>query len=127
MTESLSCHLRYNPTLMMNIETLPMQEIARFCRKWQIVELSLFGSVLRADFNPESDVDVLATFGHQCIWGLFDHVQMQQELQSLFGRNVDLISRRALDYSQNRILQAEILSTVKVIYRAAEMSHAEKG
>jgi predicted nucleotidyltransferase len=112
---------------MMNIETLPMQEIARFCRKWQIVELSLFGSVLRADFNPESDVDVLAAFSHQSERGLFDHVQMQQELQSLLGRRVDLISRRALDYSQNRILQTEILNTAKVIYRAAEMSHAEKG
>lgn len=127
MTADHLLRLRYNPTLMMNIETLPMQEIARFCRKWQIVELSLFGSVLRADFNPESDVDVLAAFSPQSVWGLFDHVQMQQELQSLLGRNVDLISRRALDYSQNQILQTEILNTAKVIYRAAEMSHAKKG
>ena len=112
---------------MMNLEILPMQDIARFCRKWQIVELSLFGSVLRGDFNPASDVDVLAAFSQQSVWGLFDHVQMQQELQSLLGRNVDLISRRALDYSQNQILQTEILNTAKVIFREAEMSHAEKG
>ena len=108
----------------MDLGTLPMQDIARFCRKWQIVELSLFGSVLRGDFDAESDLDVLITFNPQRAWGLFEHVQMQQELQTLLGRKVDLISRRALNYSQNRILQNEILKTAKVIF--TEETHAEK-
>jgi len=82
------------------LESLPMQDIDRFCQRWQILELSLFGSVLREDFNPDSDVDMLVTFSDNSDWSLFDHVQMQQELQALLDRKVDLISRRALAHSK---------------------------
>jgi len=103
-----------------------MQDIARFCQRWQILELSLFGSVLREDFNPDSDVDVLVTFSDNSEWGLFDHVQMQQELQALLDRKVDLISRRALAHTQNQLLREEILKTTKVIFTQREETYAEK-
>jgi len=103
-----------------------MQDIARFCKRWQILELSLFGSVLREDFNPDSDVDVLVTFSDNSEWGLFDHVQMQQELQALLDRKVDLISRRALAHTQNQLLREEILKTTKVIFTQREETYAEE-
>ena len=108
------------------LESLHMQDINRFCQRWQILELSLFGSVLREDFNPDSDVDVLVTFSDNSDWGLFDHVQMQQELQALLDRKVDLISRRALAQTQNQLLREKILKTVKVIFTQREETYAEE-
>jgi len=108
------------------LESLPMQDIDRFCQRWQILELSLFGSVLREDFNPDSDVDMLVTFSDNSDWSLFDHVQMQQELQALLDRKVDLISRRALAHTQNQLLREEILKTAKVIFTQREETYAEK-
>jgi predicted nucleotidyltransferase len=108
------------------VETLPMKDIARFCRNWQICEFSLFGSALRDDFGPESDLDILITFNESSEWGLLDHVQMQLDLQSLLGRKVDLISQRAVAQSQNQILREEILRTAKIIFSDREGVHAER-
>ena len=63
----------------MKIE-IPKEKIADFCRKWKIVELSLFGSVLRDDFRPNSDVDLLVTFSPDAEWSLLDHMAMEEEL-----------------------------------------------
>jgi len=103
-----------------------MQDIAQFCRRWLIRELSLFGSALRDDFKPESDVDVLVTFSEDSEWGLFDHVRMQQELQTLLDRKVDLISRRALLHTRNQLLREEILKTAKTIFSQGEETYAER-
>ncbi len=108
------------------LEALPMADISRFCHKWQVHELALFGSALREDFRSESDVDVLVTFDEKSQWGLFDHVQMQQELEALLGRKVDLISRRALDQTQNELLRDEILGSAKVIFSHDEDTHAKR-
>lgn len=89
--------------------------IAAFCRAWNIRELSLFGSVLREDFRPDSDVDVLVTFGERADWSLMDLVTMRDELAILFGHEVDLIERRAL---RNPFRRHEILSHHEVIYAA---------
>jgi uncharacterized protein len=105
---------------------LPFSSLADFCRRWKIRELALFGSALRKDFKAESDVDLLATFSETSDWGLLDHVQMQQELQALLGRKVDLISKRALAQSQNPILPAEILNTAQVIYSEHEAADAKR-
>lgn len=102
-----------------------MDDISRFCQEWRIVDLSLFGSVLREDFTSESDLDLLATFEAGSEWGLFDHVQMQQELERLLGRKVDLISRRALDQTQNPLLRDEILRTAQVIFRHTQYTYAK--
>ena len=89
-----------------------------FCRNWRIDELALFGSVLRADFQADSDVDVLVTFAQDANWGLWDHARMEDELAQLFGRNVDLVSRRAVEASPNWIRRRAILSSAERIYAA---------
>ena len=93
-------------------------QIAGFCRRWQISELALFGSVLRDDFGPGSDVDVLVTFVPDTKWSLLDHVRMEQELAGLLGCRVDLLTKRAVERSPNWMLRREILSTAEVIYDA---------
>lgn len=94
------------------------EQITEFCRRWEITELALFGSVLRDDFRPDSDVDVLVTFAPSADWSLLDHVRMEQELAALLGREVNLVSRRAIDRSQNWMRRREILRTAQVVYAA---------
>lgn len=98
---------------------IPKEKIADFCRRWKITEVALFGSVLREDFSPESDVDVLVSFAPDARWSLLDHVEMQDELKIIFGRNVDLISKRGIERSRNPIRRKEILESAEVIYAAA--------
>jgi predicted nucleotidyltransferase len=97
---------------------LPQAEISEFCRRWQIAELALFGSVLRNDFGSESDLDVLVTFAPEANWGLLDHSRMKQELVALLGRKVDLLTRKAVERSRNWLRRREILSTAQVVYAA---------
>jgi len=91
-------------------------KISDFCRRWKITEFALFGSILRDDFRPDSDIDVLVTFAPDAGWSLFDHVTMQDELKVIFGRKVDLVSRRGVERSQNYIRRKAILSSAQVIY-----------
>jgi predicted nucleotidyltransferase len=92
--------------------------IAEFCRRWNVVELSLFGSVLRDDFRPDSDVDVLVTFGPDARWTLFDMVHMQDELSEIFGRTMDLVDRRSVERSENYIRRKHILNSLERLYVA---------
>ena len=102
---------------MAAIQTLALyNKIVAFCNRWKVIEFALFGSALRDDFSPESDVDALVSFAPDSNWGLFEHVQMSQELKSIFARDVDLITRRALAQSRNTLLRSEILSTAKVVF-----------
>ncbi|MEG3844567.1 nucleotidyltransferase domain-containing protein [Microcoleus sp. herbarium14] len=80
---------------------LPIDQITKLCQHWQIIELSLFGSILRDDFHAESDIDILVAFAPTANWGLFDHAQMQEELETLLSRPVALISKRVIDRSSN--------------------------
>jgi predicted nucleotidyltransferase len=98
-----------------NIE-LPRNSIQRFCHKWQIAELALFGSVLRDDFRPDSDLDVLVTFEPETMWTIPDLITMQQELERLVNRKVDLIEKSAIESSHNWIRRQEILNTSQVFY-----------
>lgn len=98
---------------------IPQDEIADFCRRWKITELALFGSVLREDFGPKSDVDVLVQFTPNPGWSIFDHLHMEEELEAVFGRNVDLVSRQAIEESHNPIRRKVILESAKVIYVSA--------
>ena len=97
---------------------LPLQQVAAFCKKWKIVELSVFGSVLRDDFGPDSDLDFLATFSPEADWSLLDHAQMEIELIDLLGREVDLLTRRAVEQSRNPMRRREILTSARTIYAA---------
>jgi predicted nucleotidyltransferase len=99
---------------------LPTDAIRQFCRRWKIRELALFGSVLRTDFRPDSDVDVLVTFTEDADWGLLAHIQMQQELATLLHRPIDLISRRALEQSPNWVRREAILNTAQMIVSTDE-------
>jgi predicted nucleotidyltransferase len=94
---------------------MPMDKIEAFCRKWKIRELSLFGSVLRDDFGPDSDVDVLVSFEADAPWDLFHLVEMRDELMALFGRDVDLVEKEGL---RNPFRRRTILDTREVIYAA---------
>ena len=94
---------------------IPMDKIRDFCQRWKIVEFSLFGSVLRDDFGPDSDVDGLVTFAPDSRHGLFDVVHTQDELESLLGRKVDLVQEEGL---VNPFRRHEILRTRELIYAA---------
>ncbi len=93
--------------------------VASFCRQWQISELALFGSILRGDFGPGSDLDVLVTFAPDTRWSLLDHIQMEKELENLLNCPVDLLTKQAVERSSNWLLRREILGTAEVIYDAA--------
>lgn len=106
---------------MVAVQTLvSARKIAAFCKRWKVVEFALFGSVVRGDFSPQSDIDALVSFAPHSQWGLFDHIRMKQELKELFGRDVDLVTRRALEQSRNPLLRSEILDTAKVLYSEHE-------
>jgi predicted nucleotidyltransferase len=97
---------------------IPREKIAEFCDRWKITELALFGSVLRDDFRPDSDVDVLVTFAPEAEWSLFDHVTMEEELSSILDRKVDLVSRRGIERSRNWIRRKAILEAAEPFYVA---------
>jgi hypothetical protein len=93
-------------------------QIADFCRRWKIKEIALFGSALRGDGRPDSDIDFLVTFAPDANWGILDHFQMEEELEKLLGRKVDVVSRLAIERSHNWIRKQEILSTARTLYAA---------
>lgn len=97
---------------------LPQEAIAAFCRKWRIVEFALFGSVLRDDFRPDSDVDVMVVFEPDVRWDFEHALEMTQELENLFGRKVDLVEKRLIEQSENYIRRKHILSHMESIYVA---------
>lgn len=94
---------------------IPREKIAEFCRRRHIRKLSLFGSVLRDDFRPDSDVDVLVEFAPEARHSLFDFVHIQNELGTLFGHQVDLVDRAGL---RNPFRRYEILRTQQVIFES---------
>jgi predicted nucleotidyltransferase len=96
----------------------PRERVEAFCRRWRICELAVFGSVLRADFDPESDIDVLVSFEHDAEWSLLDHHRIEAELAALLGRGVDLITRSAVERSKNWIRRQAILESSRSVYAA---------
>ena len=97
------------PRAQSNI-AIPQDQITDFCRRWNVADFALFGSVLRDDFRPDSDVDVLVSFAPDARWSLFDFVDMQLELSAIFGRNVDLVERSGL---HNPFMRHEILNSLE--------------
>ncbi len=96
----------------------PEEQIEEFCRRWNIRTLALFGSVLRDDFRPDSDVDVLFTYDDDAGLSGFDLVDMEDELSRILGRKVDLVSRRAIEESRNWIRRESILGNAEIVYEA---------
>jgi len=102
--------------------TLTDEQIKLFCQKWQVTELALFGSVLRADFNAQSDVDILVTFAPEIKRSLFDLMHMAEELEPLLGRKVDILTKKSVQRSHNWLRKQHILTNSEVIYEEVVIS-----
>jgi len=94
---------------------IPEERVREFCGRWRVAELSVFGSALRDDFRPDSDVDLLVTFANDAQWSLYDWVDMIAELREIFGREVDLLSSHSL---RNPFRRHEILKARETLYAA---------
>lgn len=99
---------------MIHIE-IPHDKISNFCHRWNVIEFALFGSVLREDFDFNSDIDVLVSFADEAQISLFDIAQMQIELQEIFSRPVDILEKAAL---RNPFRKRHILATAQVVYES---------
>ena len=104
-------------TLKPHIE-IDREKLETFCRRWKITELALFGSVLRDDFRPDSDVDVLVTFAPDADVSLWDVLDAEEELKQMLGRDVDLVLRTTVERSRNYIRRRNILSSARPFYVA---------
>lgn len=102
--------------MMIKAIKLPMEKIAGFCHKWQVIEFALFGSVLRDDFRPDSDIDVMVQFHPDAHPTFHTLDQMEAELKTIFDRDIDLITRQGIESSRNYLRRQEILSSAQVIY-----------
>lgn len=96
---------------------LPARDIAAYCKKWRVAKLEIFGSALREDFGDGSDVDFLYTLapGVRIGWEI---AEMQDELSSIVGRPVDLVSRSGIERSENWIRRPAILESARAVYEA---------
>jgi uncharacterized protein len=97
---------------------LPMAQIKELCDRWQIIEFALFGSVLRDDFKPTSDIDVLITFAPNARKGLLTLARIKHELEELLGREVDIVTKKSLEQSHNTSRSHNILQSAQVLYVA---------
>jgi hypothetical protein len=95
--------------------SLPKEKIESFCHRWKIVEFALFGSVLRDDYGPQSDLDILVSFSKEADWDLYDWIDMIQELKEIFGREVDLVEKSSL---RNPFRRHSILANREIVYAA---------
>lgn len=96
--------------------TIPQPQLEQFCQNWNVIELSLFGSILRDDFRPDSDIDILIQF-HPDAHPRFSTLdQMETELMQIFDRDIDLITRNSIETSLNYLRRHEILSSAQTIY-----------
>lgn len=92
------------------------EQLQEFCQRWKIAELAVFGSVLRDDFRPDSDVDFLVKFSPDIKIGLFELYEIEEELKTLVGRPIDLVFKNSIEKSHNWIRRKNILDTAEVIY-----------
>lgn len=95
---------------------LPYDAIVEFCRRWKITRLEVFGSILREDFGPRSDIDFLVTFDPAARLSLFDLVDAEDELSAIVGRPVDLVERGPIEQSRNWMRRRMILGSAEMIY-----------
>lgn len=106
-------HGSVKPALFKKRISFDAKKIAAFCKRWKISEFSFFGSVIREDFRPDSDVDVLVSFQPNSGWSLLDLIKMQEELEAMFQRKVDLVEKEAL---RNPYRRHSILSGREIVH-----------
>ncbi len=104
------------PDRYQNLKIQPVQ-LQEICQQWQIVELALFGSVLRDDFDSESDIDILVSFAKEAKVSFFALEAIEEQLSKLFNRPVDLVTKQAIEQSHNWIRKQNILGNSSVIYQ----------
>jgi hypothetical protein len=97
---------------------IPSEALPEFCRRRGIMRLSVFGSVLRDDFRPDSDLDLLVEYEPGTRHDLWDHYFMCEELRKILGHRIDLINREALERSANPFRRRAILESAEPIYVA---------
>lgn len=95
---------------------LSPETLEEFCTRHQIVELALFGSAVRGELEPESDIDFLVTYAPERKFRPWGYIPEVDEMETLLGRKVDWLFRSAVEYSRNPIFRKDVLSTAKVIY-----------
>ena len=105
-------------TLVARNLAMPLETLAAFARRWRLAEFSLFGSVLREDFTPASDVDVLISLPTGVSLTFTDYFKMKDELEGIIGREVDLIDRSAITQSHNWLRRKYIFDSAQVVYTA---------
>jgi predicted nucleotidyltransferase len=105
----------------LGLDELRERRLAEICDRWQVAKLELFGSALRPDFAPNSDVDLLVTFQEGADWGLLDHAALEEDLANLLGRPVDVVTRRSVERSANTARRDAILRSAVVLLT---ISHA---
>jgi uncharacterized protein len=93
---------------------IPLEALASLCSRYQVRELALFGSVLRDDFREDSDIDILVEYEPDAQVGLYEHFDLQRDLEQLLGRKVDLVSKRGL----NVVIRDDVLRSSQVLYAA---------
>jgi len=93
---------------------VPQPEIAEICRRYDVKELAVFGSGARGEMRPDSDIDLLVDFLPEARVSLLRHAAAERELTALLGRNVDLVSKRAL----RDAVRDEVLPQARIIYAA---------
>jgi len=93
--------------------SLPKEKIEEFCLRWKIAEFSLFGSVLRDNFDLDSDIDILVSLSEDADLDLYDWVTMIEELEKIFEREVDLVEKSTL---RNPFRRHAILTNREIIY-----------
>jgi uncharacterized protein len=107
-----------NPDVIENRLGVTSSTLAEFCHRWHITEMALFGSMLRDDFKPESDIDLLVSFDPNFRRGLAETIEIQDQIQQLLGREVDLIIKKYLERSENKVRRDRIINSAQVIYAA---------
>ena len=95
---------------------IPLEKIKAFCTRWKVIEFALFGSVLRDDFRPDSDIDVMIRFDINAHPTFTTLEEMEIELETIFNRKVDLITREGIENSRNYLRRQEILTSAQIIY-----------
>jgi hypothetical protein len=104
-----------SPAVLDNLN-ISYDALRAFCQRWGVSEFAVFGSVLRADFRPDSDIDVMVTFADGSGLTLKRLLDMTEELEAMFGREVDLMTRQNIEMARNKLTRAAILESARVIY-----------
>jgi predicted nucleotidyltransferase len=98
------------------IDTVTKEKLYTLCRSYGIEQMSFFGSILRDDFSPLSDIDILVKFPANKRFGLFQLGRLHTELEALLNRKVDLLTENGLNTMNNPLKQTSILSSTSPIY-----------